>query len=86
MIEKLKNWSLAPVLALSLSSLFWAGNFTVGRALRDVTEAIPLNYWRWLIAALILLPFSIGTVRCSLPLMHCCSCRSVRYLSCSGRE
>ena len=70
MIDKIRNWSLAPVMALSMSSLFWAGNFAVGRALREVTEAVPLNYWRWFIATIILLPFSIGPVRRSFPLIR----------------
>ena len=52
-----------PILALSLSSLFWSGNFIVGRALRDEMQALTLNYWRWLIALLIILPFSITQTR-----------------------
>ena len=52
-----------PQLALALSSLFWSGNFIVGRALRDNVPAIPLNYWRWIIALIILLPFSFKLVR-----------------------
>lgn len=52
-----------PTLALSLSSLFWAGNFIVGRALRDEAMAVELNYWRWLLAASILLPFMSSVQR-----------------------
>jgi drug/metabolite transporter (DMT)-like permease len=63
------NLLFSPVLALSLSSLFWAGNFTVGRALRDDIDAIALNYWRWLVAALVLLPFSIPVLRRKMPLV-----------------
>jgi drug/metabolite transporter (DMT)-like permease len=52
-----------PQLALSLSSLFWAGNFIVGRAMRDQVQPVPLNFWRWSIAFMILLYFSFGAVR-----------------------
>lgn len=62
-MRTLSKVTFPPALALSLSSLLWAGNFIVGRALRDEIQAVPLNYWRWLIAALILLPFSFKAVR-----------------------
>ena len=58
-----------PQLALALSSLFWSGNFIVGRALRDNVPAIPLNYWRWIIALIILLPFSFKLVRENIVLL-----------------
>jgi drug/metabolite transporter (DMT)-like permease len=37
--------------------LFWSGNFIVGRAAREVLPPIAFNFWRWVIALLILLPF-----------------------------
>ena len=43
---------------LALSNLFWAGNWVTGRALRDAFDPITLNFWRWLIAALVLAPFA----------------------------
>ena len=63
MIQLLRKLFTSPHLALSLSSLFWAGNFVIGRALREDIQAIPLNYWRWFIAVAILLPFTFKTVR-----------------------
>jgi drug/metabolite transporter (DMT)-like permease len=69
MLKRTGNLLFSPVLALSLSSLFWAGNFTVGRALRDDIDAVALNHWRWSIAALILLPFSIPALRMQMPLI-----------------
>jgi drug/metabolite transporter (DMT)-like permease len=45
---------------LGLSSLFWAGNWIIGRALRDAMEPIALNFWRWSIAALVLAPFALA--------------------------
>ena len=44
---------------LALANLFWAGNWVIGRALRDAIEPVTLNFWRWLIAALILAPFAL---------------------------
>ena len=44
---------------LTLSSLFWAGNWVIGRALCDSMEPIALNFWRWLLAALVLAPFAL---------------------------
>ena len=46
-------------LLLALANLFWAGNWVIGRALRDAIEPVTLNFWRWLIAALILAPFAL---------------------------
>ncbi|HSP00385.1 MAG TPA: DMT family transporter, partial [Thioalkalivibrio sp.] len=59
----LQGFRFPPRLALSLASLFWAGNFIVGRALRDAVPAIDMNFWRWLIALAILLPFAVVTLR-----------------------
>ncbi|MBI2752106.1 MAG: DMT family transporter [Betaproteobacteria bacterium] len=44
---------------LAFSNLFWAGNWVTGRALRDAFDPVTLNFWRWLIAALILAPFAL---------------------------
>ena len=44
---------------LTLSMLLWAGNWVVGRALRDAFDPVTLNFWRWAIAALVLVPFAL---------------------------
>ncbi len=44
---------------LALANLFWAGNWVIGRALRDAFDPVTLNFWRWLIAALVLAPFAL---------------------------
>jgi drug/metabolite transporter (DMT)-like permease len=49
-------------LLLALSNLFWGGNWVIGRALRDAFEPVTLNFWRWVIAALILAPFALSGV------------------------
>ena len=46
-------------LMLALATLFWAGNWVLGRALRETFEPNALNLWRWLIAALVLAPFAV---------------------------
>jgi drug/metabolite transporter (DMT)-like permease len=55
-------WYVSPYLLLTLTSLFWAGNFIVGRAVRDAVPPIGLAFWRWTIAMAILLPFVAGGV------------------------
>ena len=54
-----KNNKLAYLL-LVLTTLFWSGNFIVGKA-ASIYEIPPfsLNFYRWLFAGLILLPFTI---------------------------
>ena len=48
----------SPYVLLTLSSLFWSGNFVVGRAIRADLPPIGMNFWRWVIALAILLPFA----------------------------
>ncbi len=55
--------SLVPYLYLIGSSLFWAGNFVVARALRDAWSPVLLNSTRWAIALAVLLPFALGPLR-----------------------
>ncbi|WP_454691200.1 DMT family transporter [Achromobacter aloeverae] len=49
---------LLPWAALLLPSLFWAGNFIAGRAMRDAVTPMTLALGRWLIALACLLPFA----------------------------
>lgn len=51
--------SVFPYLLLSLASLFWAGNWIVGRAIRDTMPPVALTFWRWSIAALLLAPIAL---------------------------
>jgi drug/metabolite transporter (DMT)-like permease len=43
---------------LSIAPLMWAGNAIVGRLVHEMVPPVTLNFLRWLIAFLILLPFS----------------------------
>ncbi len=49
---------MLPWAALLLPSLFWAGNFIAGRAMRDALTPMTLALGRWLIALACLLPFA----------------------------
>jgi drug/metabolite transporter (DMT)-like permease len=44
---------------LALANLLWAGNWVTGRALRAAFDPVALNFWRWLIAVLVLAPFAL---------------------------
>lgn len=47
----------SPATLLTLTSLFWAGNMVVGRAVADAMSPLALAYWRWVIVVLALAPF-----------------------------
>ena len=59
--------SAAAYLMLSLAALFWSGNFIAGRTLGGTVDPITLNFWRWALALLILLPLTFRQLRESLP-------------------
>jgi len=40
------------------ATLFWAGNAIVGKVLADTIPAFSLNFWRWVLAFFILIPFA----------------------------
>ena len=44
---------------LALANLLWAGNWVLGRALRDAVDPISLNFYRWVISILVLAPFAL---------------------------
>lgn len=49
---------VSPYLLLVLTTLFWAGNFNVGRAISGEVPPLGLSFWRWVMAFAILLPFA----------------------------
>lgn len=51
------------LLVLIPPPLFWAGNFIVGRAIRDEVPPFTMLFWRWLIALTLLLPFAWRVMR-----------------------
>ena len=57
----------APYVLLSLASLFWAGNFIVGRAMTGFVPPIALAFWRWTLALVLALLFGFRHIRDDLP-------------------
>ncbi len=47
----------SPATLLTLTSLFWAGNMVIGRAVAGAMSPIALAYWRWVIVIAMLAPF-----------------------------
>ncbi len=47
--------------------VFWAGNFIVARGVASYINPIELNFWRWLLAFLCVLPFAMPTWRKNWP-------------------
>lgn len=47
-------------LLLVIPPLCWAGNFVVGRAIHDDITPVSLTFWRWIVAAAVLLPLAGG--------------------------
>ncbi len=60
---------LAPYLMLALATLFWSGNWVVGRAVHEVAPPIGLNFWRWTVAVLILAPLTAREIRRNWPVI-----------------
>lgn len=52
--ERLAN----PYLLLTLTVLFWSGNWVVGRGFRGDVPPVALAFWRWVIAFACVLPFA----------------------------
>lgn len=55
--------ALWPYLLLALAALFWAGNWVIGRAIRDSMPPISINFWRWVSALVVLAPFALPRLR-----------------------
>ena len=45
-------------LLMILPPLFWAGNATLARFVADLVPPITMSFWRWVIALLVLIPFT----------------------------
>ena len=55
-------------LLLTVPPLLWAGNAVVGRLVREMVSPMALNFIRWLLAFLVLLPFATAMLRRESPL------------------
>jgi len=68
------GWLLdQPYLLLSLTSLFWAGNTVIGRAIVGHVPPITLAFIRWSGAFLLLLPFAAAHLRRDWPAIRKCA-------------
>ncbi len=54
---------------LCLTTLFWAGNFVLGRGVSGSFPPIALAWFRWVLAFMIILPFTISQVKQDWPII-----------------
>lgn len=57
----------APFLLLTLTALFWSGNWIIGRATVGEVPPIALAWWRWVLAVLFMLPLALPQIRAAWP-------------------
>jgi drug/metabolite transporter (DMT)-like permease len=60
----------SPYLLLVLTTLFWSGNFVLGRGVHNLIPPVSLVFWRWAGALLILLPFALQHLRSDWPIIR----------------
>jgi len=60
----------APWLLLSLTALFWSGNAVVGRAVTADIPPVALSFWRWMIAACVVLVVARARIRDDIPTLR----------------
>jgi drug/metabolite transporter (DMT)-like permease len=58
----LKRSPWLPYFLLVLTVLFWSGNFVLGRGVRELIPPVSLNFWRWMGAFAVLLPFGLPRI------------------------
>ena len=63
MSSALKRSPWFAYLLLSLTALFWSGNFVLGRGIRELIPPISLNFYRWAGALVILLAIAWPRIR-----------------------
>ncbi len=63
--------SLKATIVLCLASLFWSGNFVIGRlaSVESLVSPLSLGFYRWVIAFIILTPFCFSKAFKELPLL-----------------
>lgn len=62
-------WYKNPYLLLTLTALFWSGNFVLARAIHAEIPPLALSFWRWTIALILLFPFAIKPFKQQWPLL-----------------
>ncbi|HEB97306.1 MAG TPA: DMT family transporter [Sedimenticola thiotaurini] len=66
----MKPRGVSPYLLLVLTTLFWSGNFVLARSVRLDVPPLGLSFWRWALAAALLLPFVWRTMVRDWPLVR----------------
>lgn len=59
-----------PYLLLTLTVLFWSGNFIVARAVHLDVPPMGLVFWRWFGALIVILPFAWRHIRADWPVIR----------------
>jgi len=59
-----------PYLLLTLSALFWSGNFVLSRAVSTLIPPVGLLFWRWMVAVVVLTPLVLPKLRAQWPLVR----------------
>ncbi|OCS86033.1 DMT family transporter [Caryophanon latum] len=59
--------SIPAPLLLIIATLFWGGNFVIGRAVSDDIPPISLAFYRWCVALLVLAPIAFTNWKAHLP-------------------
>ena len=72
----MKNKTIGYLTALG-ATVIWSGNFVVARGIADIMPPIQLNFWRWVLALLCMLPLALPKLRADWPAMRA----HWRYLS-----
>lgn len=62
--------NVSPYLLLVMTTLFWSGNFVLGRAVHLDVPPVGLSFWRWLTALVIILPFALPHLKQSWPVIR----------------
>ncbi len=70
MFNAIAVWRPSPYLLLVLTTLFWSGNFVLGRAVHTVFTPFSLSFWRWAVALVVLLPWVWSSLREQVPLLR----------------
>ena len=60
----------SPHLMIGLTQLFWAGNWVVGRYIRDDVPPIALGFWRWMFALALFFPLAWPHFRGTWPTLR----------------
>jgi drug/metabolite transporter (DMT)-like permease len=69
-MSSIRDPRLAACAGLALGQLFWAGNNIVARAMVGEIPPIAMQFWRWVIALLILVPLSRNYLRRDWPVLR----------------